>query len=97
MSETQSKLWFSGVAFIPYAILAYGFNWLTKGSDHGLDTALIVVLGGRLVYGLIDNVTAATAWRLHDRKRAVDAFLKLINATARKPHRQPQILLELYR
>ena len=87
MSETQSKLWFSGVAFIPYAILAYGFNWLTKGSDHDLTTVVIVFLGGRLVYGLIDNVTAATAWRLHGRKRAVEAFLKLMREN-RMPRRE---------
>ncbi|KVW40536.1 hypothetical protein [Burkholderia ubonensis] len=87
MSETQSKLWFSGVAFIPYAVLAYGFNWLTNGSDHDLTTAIIVLLGGRLVYALIDNVTAAIAWRLHGRKRAVGAFLKLMREN-RMPRRE---------
>jgi hypothetical protein len=87
MSETQSKLWFSGVAFIPYAILAYGFNRIIKGSDHDLTIAIIVVLGGRLVYGLIDNVTAALAWRFHGRKRAIEAFLKLMREN-RMPRRE---------
>ncbi|CAE6811774.1 hypothetical protein R69658_05438 [Paraburkholderia aspalathi] len=87
MSETQSKLWFSGVAFIPYAVLAYGFNWLTKGSEHDLTITITVFLGGRLVYGLIDNVTAATVWRLHGRKRAVEAFLKLMREN-RMPRRE---------
>ena len=87
MSETQSKLWFSGVAFIPYAVLAYAFNWLTKGSDHDLTTAILVVLGGRLTYGLIDNLTAATVWRLHGRKRAIEGFLKLMREN-RMPRRE---------
>ncbi|MBY4694512.1 hypothetical protein K6W21_10505 [Burkholderia latens] len=89
MRETQSKLWFSGVAFIPYAVLAYGFNWLNNGSDHDLTTAIMVLLGGRLVYALIDNVTAAIAWRLHGRKRAVDAFVKLMQEN-RMPRRESQ-------
>ncbi|WP_343654531.1 hypothetical protein [Paraburkholderia caribensis] len=85
MSETQSKLWFSGVAFIPYALLAYGYNWMTKGTDHDLTITSVVLLGGRLVYALIDNVTAAIAWRLHGRKHAVEAFLKLM-----RENRMPQ-------
>lgn len=78
MRETQSKLWFSGVAFIPYTVLAYGFNRLNNGSDHDLTIAIMVLLCGRLVYALIDNATAAIAWRLHGRRRSVDAFVKLM-------------------
>ncbi|QUO23865.1 hypothetical protein KEH57_09720 [Burkholderia cenocepacia] len=89
MRETQSKLWFSGVAFIPYALLAYGFNWLNNGSDHDLTVAIMVLLGGRLLYALIDNVTAAIAWRLHGRKRAVEAFVKLMREN-RMPRRESQ-------
>ncbi|SDG94601.1 hypothetical protein SAMN04487926_101333 [Paraburkholderia steynii] len=96
MNETQSKLWFSGVAFIPYAILAYGFNWITRGSDHDLNTALIVLLGGRLVYGLIDNVTAATAWRFYGRKRAVETFLKLMRENRMPPRENPADSLKYY-
>lgn len=87
MSETQSKLWFSGVAFIPYALLAYAYNWLTHGTDHDLTVASMVLLGGRFAYALIDNVTAAIAWRLHGRKRAVNAFLKLMREN-RMPRRE---------
>ncbi|MFX1761912.1 hypothetical protein PWP93_04820 [Paraburkholderia sp. A1RI-2L] len=87
MSETQSKLWFSGVAYIPYAILAYGYNWLAKGTDHDLTVAIVILLGGRLAYALIDNVTAAIAWRVHGRKRAMDAFLKLMREN-RMPRRE---------
>ncbi|MGN6806739.1 MAG: hypothetical protein ACTHJZ_12460 [Trinickia sp.] len=87
MSETQSKLWFSGVAYIPYAVLAYGYNWLANGNDHDLTVAVVVLLGGRLVYALIDNMTAAVAWRVHGRKRAVDAFLKLMREN-RMPRRE---------
>nr|WP_141661757.1 hypothetical protein [Burkholderia ambifaria] len=96
MRETQSKLWFSGVAYIPYAILAYGYNWLAKGSDHDLTVAIMVLLGGRLVYALIDNVTAAIAWRLHGRKRAVDAFLKLMRENHMPRRESPSESLSSY-
>lgn len=87
MSETQSKLWFSGVAYIPYALLAYGFNRLTGGTDHDLTITVIVLIGGRLLYAVIDNITAAIAWRVQGRKRAVDAFLKLMREN-RLPRRE---------
>lgn len=78
MAETQSKLWFSGVAYIPYAILAYAYNWLTNGTNNDLTIALLVLLGGRLVYGVIDQLTALVAWKVHGRKRAENAFLALM-------------------
>lgn len=96
MSETQSKLWFSGVAFIPYAVLAYGYNWLTNGTDHDLTVALMVLLGGRLVYALIDNATAAIAWRLHGRKCATEAFLKLMLESRMPGREHPSDTLSMY-
>lgn len=81
MNETQSKLWFSGVAYIPYVVLAYGFNWLTNGSNSDLGTTLAVLLGGRLLYALIDGITAEIAWRVDGKKRAIEAFLKLMRET----------------
>ncbi|GJH28926.1 hypothetical protein [Caballeronia novacaledonica] len=34
MEDTQSKLWFSGVAFIPYIALAGLYTWFIDGHQH---------------------------------------------------------------
>ncbi|WP_197387621.1 hypothetical protein [Ralstonia pseudosolanacearum] len=96
MNETQSKLWFSGVAYIPYAILGYGFNWLTNGTNHDLTITLVVLLGGRLLYALIDGTTAAIAWRVHGRKRAIEAFLKLMRENRMPKRDNPNDSLASY-
>ena len=96
MRETQSKLWFSGIAFAPYALLAYGYKWLANGTDRDLTVALMVLLGGRLAYALIDNATAAVAWRLHGRKLATEGFLKLMSENQMPAREYPDVTLPMY-
>jgi hypothetical protein len=63
MEDTQSKMWFSGVAFIPYLALAGLYTWFIDGHQHDFWVAAGVLIGGRVLYAVLDSIMSTVAWR----------------------------------
>jgi hypothetical protein len=81
-------MWWSCVAFIPYLLLAGVYTFVTNGHQRDFEVALGVLLGGRALFGVVDTVTSAIAWRLYARKRTTESMLKLFK-DAGMPTREP--------
>ncbi|MFX1674388.1 hypothetical protein PWR63_19325 [Paraburkholderia sp. A2WS-5] len=77
MEETQSKMWFSGVAFIPYLALAGLYVWFIDGTGKDFWRAAGVLIGGRALYAALDSVMSSIAWRVYARKRTTEKMRKL--------------------
>jgi hypothetical protein len=96
MEETQSKMWFSGVALIPYLALAALYQWLVDGKNKDLWVAAGVLIGGRILYAVIDSITASVAWRLYARKRTSDKMRKVFEVAGMPMRRYSNETLSLY-
>jgi hypothetical protein len=77
MEETQSKMWFSGVAVLPYLVLAGLYTWLIDGHRKDFMVAAVVLIGGRILYAVLDSITSSIAWRVYARKRTTAKMRKL--------------------
>ncbi|MEZ0602956.1 hypothetical protein ACAX43_12495 [Paraburkholderia sp. IW21] len=86
MEDTQSKMWFSGVAFIPYLALAGLYTWFISGHEKDFWTAAAVLIGGRVVYAVLDSIMSTLAWRTYARKRTTDKMQNLF-LESRMPQR----------
>jgi hypothetical protein len=77
LTPSEKTRFISGlIALIPYALLAWG---VTKfDTDLSFWTALGVLLGVRLIFGIIEMVGGILAWRLHGRDLAVNNFLRVL-------------------
>lgn len=96
MEETQSKMWFSGVALIPYLAVAGIYTWFIDGHKKDFWTAAGVLIGGRVLYAVLDSVTTSVAWRVYARKRTAEKMLKLFVDGEMPTRGYPNETLSLY-
>lgn len=96
MEETQSKMWFSGVAVLPYLVLAGLYTWLIHGHRKDFMVAAVVLIGGRILYGVLDSITSSIAWRVYARKRTTAKMRKLFEDEGLPMRRYPAETLSLY-
>lgn len=87
MEETQSKMWVSGVALIPYLAIAGAWTWYIDGHQRDFLTAAAWLLGGRILYAVLDSIMSTIAWRWYARQRTADKMVKIFQ-NARMPQRE---------
>ncbi|CAB3724076.1 hypothetical protein LMG27174_05205 [Paraburkholderia rhynchosiae] len=73
----QSKIWLSGVALIPYLGIAGLYTLLAEGHDRDFWLSAAVLVGGRVLYAVLDGVVSIVIWRWYVRKRTTDRMHSL--------------------
>jgi hypothetical protein len=96
MNDTRSQIIMGLFAWVPYVLVSWAYAKLSDGSFWA---ALGVLLGVRLFFGVIETLGSVLAWRVYGRKKAIEANLAVLRASAfpRRTYRHDDFLNYLSR
>lgn len=77
-SQTNPFLVTAAFAFVPYALVAWGYTELADGNCEMFWTAFGVLLGARLFFSIIESLGGILWWRLYGKKNTVQKVLEML-------------------
>lgn len=84
MNETRTQFIMALFAWIPYALVAWGYTKLSHGSYF---STLGILVAMRLFFSIIESVGSILSWRLYGKKKAIERNLTLLRSN-KFPKRQ---------
>lgn len=80
MNDTRSRMIVALFAFVPYAVVAWGYMALTNGRVNDFWAALGVLLALRLFFSVIETLGGVLTWHLHSKRVVVEKNLEFLRA-----------------
>jgi hypothetical protein len=65
---------------VPYLLVSWGYTELTNGDPKTFWTALGVLFGARIFFGIIETLGSILSWRLYGKKFMVRQMFEILQA-----------------
>lgn len=80
MTESQTKFAVLALSVIPYAAVAWGYEWFVGGGRRDFWMAMGVLIAVSAFISVIEGIGGIIVWRVIGKKRMVDDFVRVFRA-----------------
>lgn len=80
MNDTRSRVIVALFAFVPYALVAWGYMALTNGAAKDFWAALGVLVGVRIFFSIIETLGGVLTWHLYSKRLVIGKNLEFLRA-----------------